>query len=61
VVFDFVATRAALMQRAERLWSALADGSIKRPPIECHSLASAAEAHARLERRATSGAVVLLA
>jgi NADPH:quinone reductase len=61
VVFDYVATRAALQQRASRLWAALADGSIKLPPIERHSLESAAAAHARLESRATSGALILIA
>jgi NADPH2:quinone reductase len=60
VVFDYVATRAALQQRASRLWAALADGSVKLPPIERHSLESAAAAHARLESRATSGALVLI-
>ncbi len=59
VVFDYVATRAALQQRASRLWAALADGSIKLPPIERHTLENAAAAHARLESRATSGALVL--
>jgi NADPH:quinone reductase len=61
VVFDYVATPAELERRAARLWAALADGTLKVPPVERHSLAGAAEAHARLERRATSGAVVLLA
>jgi NADPH:quinone reductase len=61
VVFDYVATRAALQQRASRLWAALADGSIKLPPIERHTLESAAAAHARLESRATSGALILIA
>ena len=61
VVFDYVATRAALQQRAARLWAALADGSIKPPPIERHSLESAAAAHARLESRATMGALILIA
>jgi NADPH:quinone reductase len=61
VVFDYVATRAALHQRASRLWAALADGSIKLPPIERHSLEAAATAHARLESRATSGALILIA
>jgi NADPH:quinone reductase len=51
VVFDDVATRIALQQRASRLWAALADGSIMLPPIERHSLESAAAAHARLESR----------
>jgi NADPH:quinone reductase-like Zn-dependent oxidoreductase/uncharacterized protein YndB with AHSA1/START domain len=60
VVFDFVATRAALAERAQRLWDALADGSLKRPPIERHSLEAAAQAHERLESRRTSGALVLI-
>lgn len=60
VVFDYVATRAELERRAARLWAALADGTLKMPPVERHSLAGAAEAHARLERRVTSGALVLL-
>jgi NADPH:quinone reductase len=61
IVFDYVATRAALQQRATRLWAALADGSIVLPPIERHALESAADAHARLESRATRGALVLIA
>jgi NADPH:quinone reductase-like Zn-dependent oxidoreductase/uncharacterized protein YndB with AHSA1/START domain len=61
VVFDYVATREALAARAARLWAALADGSIRLPPIERHTLEGAREAHARLEARATSGALVLLA
>jgi NADPH:quinone reductase-like Zn-dependent oxidoreductase/uncharacterized protein YndB with AHSA1/START domain len=61
VVFDYVATRAELERRAARLWAALAGGTLRVPPVERHALAGAAEAHARLERRATSGALVLLA
>ncbi len=61
VVFHYVATRAALAERAQRLWDALADGTLKRPPIERHSLEAAAQAHQRLESRRTSGALVLLA
>ena len=61
VVFDYVGTRAELQRRASRLWAALGDGSLKLPPIERHSLESAAAAHARLESRATSGALVLMA
>ncbi|VTU17112.1 Quinone oxidoreductase 1 [Variovorax sp. PBL-H6] len=60
VVFDYVAGRAQLAERAQRVWDALADGSIRLPPIERHSLESAAQAHARLESRATLGALVLL-
>ena len=60
VVFDYVATNEQLAERAQRVWDALADGTIKAPPIERYSLNAAAEAHARLESRATIGALVLL-
>jgi NADPH:quinone reductase len=60
VVFDFVATPAALEQRARRVWAALEDGALTKPPIERWSLDAAAQAHARLESRATIGAVVLV-
>lgn len=60
VVFDYVASQAQLAERAQRVWDALADGSIRLPPIERHSLEAAAQAHARLESRATLGALVLL-
>jgi NADPH2:quinone reductase len=61
VVFDFVATPARLAERTQRLWDALADGSIKPPPIERWSLDAAAQAHARLESRTTAGALILVA
>jgi NADPH:quinone reductase-like Zn-dependent oxidoreductase/uncharacterized protein YndB with AHSA1/START domain len=61
VVFDYVSTPAQLAERAQRVWNALEDGAIKRPPIERFSLAAAAQAHERLESRATIGALVLLA
>ena len=60
-VFDYVATNAALAERAARVWAALADGTLKAPPIERHSLGAADEAHARLESRRTIGALVLVA
>ena len=60
-VFDFVATHAALVERARRVWDALADATLKAPPIERHALAAAADAHARLESRRTMGALVLIA
>ncbi|MET0542752.1 MAG: SRPBCC family protein [Variovorax sp.] len=59
VVFDYVATPAQLAERAQRVWNALGDGSIRLPPIERFSLASAAQAHARLESRGTIGPLVL--
>jgi NADPH:quinone reductase-like Zn-dependent oxidoreductase len=61
VVFDYVATQAALEARARRVWEALASGACRPPPIERWSLDAAADAHARLESRATIGALVLAA
>jgi NADPH:quinone reductase-like Zn-dependent oxidoreductase len=59
VVFHYVATPAALRERAQRVWDALSDGTLRRPPIERFSLDAAARAHARLESRASTGALVL--
>ena len=61
VVFDYVATPAKLAERTQRLWAALADGTLKVPPIERFSLDAAAQAHERLESRRTIGALVLVA
>ena len=61
VVFAYIATRQALNERAAALWQALADGAIKAPPIERHALDASGRAHERLESRATSGALVLIA
>jgi len=60
VVFDYVASQAQLAERAQRVWNALAEGAIKAPPIERFPLDAAAQAHARLESRTTTGALVLL-
>lgn len=59
VVFDYTADRAQLAERAQRVWGALADGTIRLPPIERFALDAAAQAHARLESRATIGALIL--
>jgi NADPH:quinone reductase len=59
VVFDYTADRVQLAERAQRVWSALADGTIKMPPIERYALDAAAQAHAQLESRATIGALIL--
>jgi NADPH:quinone reductase-like Zn-dependent oxidoreductase/uncharacterized protein YndB with AHSA1/START domain len=59
VAFAYVASRARLAERAQRVWDALADGTLKLPPIERHSLEAAARAHERLESRRTAGALVL--
>ncbi len=61
VVFDYTASAAELALRAGRVWAALADGTLKAPPIERHALGAADEAHARLESRRTIGALVLIA
>jgi NADPH:quinone reductase-like Zn-dependent oxidoreductase len=60
VVFDYVATNAHLAQRAQRVWDALADGTLRLPPIERVALASAAQAHARIESRSTIGPLILV-
>ncbi len=60
VVFHYVATPQQLAERAQRLWDALADGTLRAPPIERYTLDAAAQAHARLESRATIGPLVLL-
>jgi len=61
VVFDYVDTREQLAERAGRLWAALADGTLPPPVIERHALDAAAEAHARLESRRTTGPLILVA
>lgn len=60
VVFDYVDTREALAERAGRLWAALADGTLSPLVIERHALDAAADAHARLESRRTTGPLVLV-
>jgi NADPH:quinone reductase len=59
VVFDYTVEPGQLAERAQRVWSALADGTIKTPPIERHTLEAAAQAHTRLESRGTIGALIL--
>jgi NADPH:quinone reductase-like Zn-dependent oxidoreductase/uncharacterized protein YndB with AHSA1/START domain len=61
VVFDYVGTNASLAARAQRVWDALDDGTLRAPPIERHALGAAAEAHARLESRRSTGALILIA
>ena len=61
VVFHYAATAAVLRERAQRVWEALSDGTLKRPPVERFALDAAAQAHARLESRASTGALVLIA
>ncbi len=60
VVFDYIASRAELGERAQRVWAALADDTLHKPLIERHSLEAAAQAHERLESRRTVGSLVLV-
>jgi NADPH:quinone reductase-like Zn-dependent oxidoreductase len=60
VIFDFVDTHSALTERAQRLWDALADGTLAPPTIERHALDAAAEAHTRLESRRSTGSLILV-
>ncbi len=59
VIFAYLSSPEQLQQRAQRLWAALADGSIRPPMIERHTLDAAAEAHARLESRQSVGSLIL--
>jgi NADPH2:quinone reductase len=61
VVFDYVDTRGALVERTERLWQQLSARDWKAPPVERFALDAAADAHARLESRRSVGALVLMA
>lgn len=61
MVFDCVATREKLAERAQRLWDALADGTLPRPAIERHALEAGADAHARLESRLSTGPLIRVA
>lgn len=61
VVFHYIADPRERAERAQRLWDALADGTLKVPAIERYTLDAAAQAHARLESRLSIGPLVLLA
>jgi len=61
VVFDYIDTRAALLERTDRLWQHLGARDWKAPPVERFALDAAADAHARLESRRTVGALILMA
>lgn len=61
VAFAYVATQSQMSVRAQRVWTALNDGTINAPPIERHSLESAARAHERLESLNTVGSLILIA
>ena len=59
-LFDFTTTRTELEEVAGSLLERIADGSIRVTIGQRFPLAEAAEAHRRLEARATTGSTVLL-
>lgn len=59
VVFAYLSSPTQLLARTQRLWAALADGSIRAPLIERYTLDAAADAHARLESRLSVGSLIL--
>ena len=61
VVFAYLTSPAQMLSRTQRLWAALADGSIQQPLIERYTLDAAGQAHARLESRKSVGSIVLMA
>jgi NADPH:quinone reductase len=61
VVFDYMNSRTERVARAQRLWDALDNGTLRAPPIERYALDAVAQAHERLEQRRTIGALVLTA
>ncbi len=61
VIFAYLTQAEQLQRRCQRLWAALADGSIRQPMIERYSLDAADQAHERLESRQSVGSLVLLA
>lgn len=60
IVFDYVARPGQLAERAQRVWDALEQRTLRVPPIERFALDAAARAHERLESRASTGALVLI-
>ena len=60
VVFAYVAAPGKLAERAQRVWDAIDQRVLRVPPIERFALDAAAQAHQRLESRASTGALVLV-
>ena len=60
VLFDYIATRADLEERAGDLFARILDGALKLDIARTLPLAQAGEAHADLEARRTVGSTVLI-
>ena len=57
---DYVASRAELVERAERVLGAVARGELSVTIHRAYPLAQAADAHRDLESRATTGKLLLV-
>jgi NADPH2:quinone reductase len=57
---DYIADRAELLSRAEELFGAVANGTVKIEVKQRYPLADAARAHADLEARRTAGSSILI-
>lgn len=60
VLFDFIATREALVEATDALFGVIADGVVEVPVNQHFPLAEAADAHRALEARKTTGSTVLV-
>lgn len=60
VLFDYIATRAELEERAADLFARIAAGTLGLDTVHSRPLAEAAAAHADLAARRTTGATVLI-
>lgn len=57
---DYIATRAELETSANALFERVLSGAVKAGPSHRYALADAAQAHADLEARRTTGSIILL-
>ena len=60
LVFDYVSTQSDLQDRAQRVWDALGNGTLKPATVERYTLDAAHRAHERLESRDTVGSLILV-
>ncbi|WP_323007395.1 quinone oxidoreductase [Pseudorhodobacter sp.] len=60
VLFDYIASRAELVQRAEDLFGKILSGALRLDTAMTRPLQDAAKAHQALEARQTTGSTVLL-
>lgn len=58
-LWDYLDNKAEREKRSRRLFKALADGTLRFPPVESFPLSEGADAHRRLENRSFSGKIIL--